>query len=214
MKIYSFPTFNAGKILLTAEELGLDYEWVQIDLATGEHKSEAHLARHPLGKVPVLEYEDEFYIESNAICRFLANLNGNRLYAGEPKTRARIDAWIDFMASHTGRWLGAILFEEVVREKLMGAGARQETLDEAHGFLHEQLPVVERALQTNAYLVGDDLSIADIVAINYFYTAEFSSVDLSSYPAIETWYQGIRGRPSFDRMLAQSPTGRMVPFAD
>ncbi|MFT4518036.1 MAG: glutathione S-transferase [Halioglobus sp.] len=213
MKIYSFPTFNAGKILLTAEELGLEYEWVQIDLSKGEHKSEEHLARHPMGKVPVLEYEGQYYIESNSICRLLARLNGDRLYSSDAATAARIDAWVDTMASHTGRWLGALLFEETVKAKFMGVDPDPKTLDEAHGYLTDQLPLLEKTLAGHAYLAGDSLTIADTIAANYFYTTEFTTVDLSTYPSLAAWYQGIRTRPSFERMLALSPTGAMVPFA-
>ena len=39
MKIYSFPTFNLLKVLLTAEELNLDYELHLLDATKGEHKS-------------------------------------------------------------------------------------------------------------------------------------------------------------------------------
>ena len=54
MDIYSFPTFNLTKVLLTAEEAGVEYTLHLLDPMQGEHKSPEHMARHPLGKVPVI----------------------------------------------------------------------------------------------------------------------------------------------------------------
>ena len=43
LKIYGNKTFNAVKAVLTAEELGIDYEYVLVDFKAGEHKSKEYL---------------------------------------------------------------------------------------------------------------------------------------------------------------------------
>ena len=43
------------RVLLTAAELDVDVELVNVDFSTGEHKSEAHKKHQPFGAVPYLE---------------------------------------------------------------------------------------------------------------------------------------------------------------
>ena len=80
IKIYGFKTFNLDKVLLTAEELKLDYDYIQLSPANGEHKSPEHLQRHPLGEIPAIEHNGKMLFESNAICRYLAVLKESSLH--------------------------------------------------------------------------------------------------------------------------------------
>ncbi|MCF7982099.1 MAG: glutathione S-transferase N-terminal domain-containing protein, partial [Pseudomonadales bacterium] len=131
MKIYGFPTFNLTKVLLTAEELGLDYDYIALDPAKGEHKTPEHLQRHPLGKVPVLEHEGDYLYESAAICRYLSRISDSRLYSGDAKAKAKIDQWIDFGSLHIGKWLASYFFEEIIKTKFYGGSVDHALLAEA-----------------------------------------------------------------------------------
>ena len=211
MKIYGFPTFNLSKVLLTAEELNLDYQYIALDLSKAEHKSEAHLARHPLGKVPVLELDGTCYIESNSICRFLAEKNDNKLYSEDISQRAHINQWIDLMAQHLGRWMTVLFFEEKIKPKFFGGEPDLAQIDEALGFLEQQLPVLDKALERNTFIIGDTLTIADIIAFSYCQTHEFTRLTFEDYPHIKKWYQNIKGRPSFARAMENFPQGNILP---
>jgi glutathione S-transferase len=199
LTIYGAPTFNATKVVLTAEELGLDYDYVHIDLREGEHKSPEHLLRHPLGKVPAIEYNGKPLFESNSICRFLASSEGSPLYNGDHYQLAVIDQWVDMMSYHTGRWVGVFYFQEFITPRFFKKEANQDALAEAKGFLDEQLPVIDKHLSGNKYFAGDVLTIADTVAFSFFYTHEMSSVDFSEYENISQWYSAIRKSAAFDR---------------
>jgi len=78
LKIYGNKTFNAVKAVLVAEELGLDYEYVVIDFASGEMKTPEYMKIHPLGKIPAMEHDGEPIFESNNMCRYLANISGKK----------------------------------------------------------------------------------------------------------------------------------------
>ena len=211
MKIYGFPTFNLSKVLLTTEELGLDYQYVPLDPGKGEHKTDAHLARHPLGKVPVLEIDGTCYIESNSICRFLAEKNGNKLYSDDISQRVYINQWIDLMALHLGRWMGVLFFEEIIKPNFFGGKPAQTQMDEALEFLDQQLPVLNKALQSNAFITGESLTIADLIAFSYCQTHEYTRLDFKNYPHIKQWYQNIEARPSFSRAMNNFPKGNILP---
>jgi glutathione S-transferase len=197
LTIYGGPTFNTTKIILTAEELGLKYEYIHIDLRKGEQKTAEHLQRHPLGKIPAIEYNGQPLFESDSICRFLTTVESSSMYSGDAYQRAIIDQWIDLMALHAGRWLGAAYFQEYISPLFFKAKPKQEVLDEANGFLDEQLPIIDARLAENKFLAGNKMTIADTIAFSYFYTHEFSSIDFSNYKNITNWYKAIRQRPAF-----------------
>jgi len=51
IKIYGHEVSgNAYKVKLLATLLGLEYEWIRVDLMKGEQKSPAYLARNPFGQ--------------------------------------------------------------------------------------------------------------------------------------------------------------------
>ena len=73
MRLYHAPGSRSSRVLWTLEELQVPYE---LTIVTREERSsEAHLRRHPLGRVPVIEFDDgELMFESAAICLQLADL--------------------------------------------------------------------------------------------------------------------------------------------
>ena len=64
----------------------------QVDLTRGEQKTEAHRARNPFGRLPVLELDDgSFLTESLAIVEFLEEIHPEPPLVGrDPVERARV----------------------------------------------------------------------------------------------------------------------------
>jgi glutathione S-transferase len=90
---------HAGRPIRVAwmlEELGEPYEVTVMTREEGE--GEEHRARHPLGRVPVLEDEEGFVFESAAICLHLADLHPDAGLAPAPGTheRALLYQWTIF----------------------------------------------------------------------------------------------------------------------
>ena len=131
-------SFNTWKVLYVAEELGIRYEYVALDPTKGEHKSEEHLKRHPLGKTPTLDHDGRYLFESGAICRYLAAVEGSDLYPADPYGRALVGQWMDFFSCHLGRWLGTLLFERVMRERFGMGEKKVDAEQEALGFIEKR----------------------------------------------------------------------------
>ncbi len=205
LKIYGASTFNATKVLFTAEELGLQYEYDHLDFAKGDHKSAEHLKRHPLGKVPALEHNGNYLFESASLCRYLANISNKQLYSEEPVKAAKIDQMIDLVCHHAGKWLAVYFYQEVVMMKYYQKEADEKAIAEAKGFLDQQLPYLDKVLAQSKFLCGDDISIADTVALPYFHACLITSVKLDAYPAIQRWIEEGVSRPAFQKALAAMP---------
>ena len=73
-RLYYMPRTRSSRVLWLLEEIGAPYDLTEIRGA--ERRSEEHLLRHPLGRLPGLELEDgATKFESAAICLQLADLN-------------------------------------------------------------------------------------------------------------------------------------------
>lgn len=209
MKIFSFPTFNLTKVLYTAEELGQSYDLQLFSPTKMEHKSPEHLARHPLGKVPVLEYNGEFFYESNNLCRLLAEINSNRLYGDTPVARAHVNQWLDFFSQHIGQQMIVFAWQEGVKPAYFGGETDPEAINEANKILTQQLPVVDKTLADREFLAANHLTIADTVAFALCQIQSFTSLDLTGYSNISRWYEHMSHRPATEKALAKLP-GRAI----
>jgi glutathione S-transferase len=86
MKIYDragFPNPILIRVVVAAQGLESQIEWVSVDLIEAEHKPPEFLAKNPSGVVSVLELDDGTFIsESTAITEYLDNLDGNPILIG------------------------------------------------------------------------------------------------------------------------------------
>lgn len=54
IKVYAFATPNSVRVPIALEELGLNYEFIPINVRKGEQKRPEYLEVNPNGKVPVI----------------------------------------------------------------------------------------------------------------------------------------------------------------
>ena len=173
--------------------MGIGYDYVEVDLMSGEHKTPEHFQRHPLGKVPTLTHGEHTLFESNAICCYLANVEESPLYPSTSQIdRAKIEQWLSFFSHHLGRWINDYAFEKFIKKQLGFGESNQEIKDKALGFIEVQLPCINQHLEKNAYFLGENISIADYVIFAYFVNAELAGLSLTDTPAIKQWYQQLQ----------------------
>ncbi len=205
INIYGFPTFNVTKVLLTAEELNLDYQFHLVNLVAGEQQTSTHLSRHPAGKVPVLEDDGKHLYESAAICRYLARRQNSTLYPDDPWDAALVDQEVDYATLHIGRWISVYFFEEVIKEKFLDKKPDPAAIKEAEGWLDKYLPIVDQRLNGNEFLTGKNLTIADTIAWCYLNCIENTTASIDSFGHINRWYDDIKERPSVAKAFAHYP---------
>ena len=184
---------NCYKLQLLCAELGIGYDWREVDILKGDTHTPEFLAKNPNGKIPLLELPDgRCLAESNAILCFLAD--GSNLLRGDSFERAKILQWLFFeQYSHepfiaTSRFIIKYLGRPPEREADL-ARKREGGL--------KALAIMESALQGSHYLTGENFTIADIALFAYTHVSHEGDFHLQAFPAIRAWIERITARPDY-----------------
>ena len=192
MKVYGdSQSGNCYKIKLLLSLLDLNHEWIHVDILTGGTKSESFLLKNPNGQIPLLELDDgRFISESNAIMNYLAS--GSFYLPDDNFERAKVLQWQFFeqyshepyiaVARYIAKYLGLPENRKAEFESKQEGG-------------HKALKVMESQLEKTPYLVGENLTIADISLYGYTHVAHEGGFDLSQYSSIQNWLNRIRQHP-------------------
>jgi len=192
------PSPPSNKVRFVANALGVEYEFKRVNLAGGEGQNPDHLKLHPAGKVPVLQDGDFVLFESNAIIRYLADKAGSNLYPKDLKRRAIVDQWLDFSSMHIGISVGKVFFNRIVY-KLMNTEQDERSLKDGISFLQRFLPVIDAQLAKSPFIAGAEMSLADICLLSNLDPAEPSEIDLSPYPNLVKWRNGLRAQDFYQK---------------
>ena len=147
--------------MLLAEKGTTDFEQVQVNVLAGEPRKAEHLARHPFGKVPVLDHNGMRILETSAIARYLNDvLPGKSLVPASPQDRARMNMVMGILDSYGyGALVGGVaayhLFPDFV-------GGKNDAMLKAG--IENGRKVIEFAMKTkgDSPFVAGELSLADL----------------------------------------------------
>ena len=184
--------------MLLAEKAATEFKQVPINVLAGEPKTAEHMARHPFGKVPVLDHDGLRILETSAIVRYLNDvLPGKSLVPATPKGRARMDMMISVIDSYGyGAFIGGVaayhLFPDFVDGK--NDAMRKTGLENGRR-------VVDLAMKTKGdseFLAGD-LSLADLyLAPIVFYVSLTPDADsVFKVDGFADWWTRIQALKSF-----------------
>lgn len=195
MKMYAdIKSGNCYKVALLCSFLEIPHHW--IDILKGETQSPEFLTKNSNGKIPLLETDDGQYIaESNAILNFLAQ--GSAYLPDDPLHRALVLQWQFFeQYSHEP-------FIAVARYINLYLGLPDARLQEYKSLQvggHKALAVMEEQLSKSDYLLGKQLTIADISLYAYTHVACEGGFDLCAYPEILAWLARIENTHNYVSM--------------
>lgn len=158
--LYSFPQSRSLRVAWTLEELGLEYQCQHVALDKGEGQTAEHLARHPDGKVPVLEDGELTLFESAPICRYLAeNYANGSLLPTDAASRAQIDQWLSFIVTE----LEQPLWNQAKHKFALPQDKRVPAILPVCAWEFQRaLSALERRYHGQENLVGDTFTLADV----------------------------------------------------
>ena len=184
--------------MLLAEKAATDFEQVPLNVLAGEPKTAEHTARHPFGKVPVLDHDGLRILETSAIVRYLNDvLPGKSLVPPTPKDRARMDMMISVIDSYGyGALVGGVaayhLFPDFV-------GGKNESMRNTG--LENGRKVVDLAMKTKGksdFLAGD-LSLSDLylAPIVFYVSLTPDASTVFNVEGFADWWTKIQALKSF-----------------
>lgn len=205
MKLYGHPLSSCTrKVLVTCAEKGAAIDLVPVDLFAGDHKRDAHLARHPFGVIPVLDDDGFALYESRAIIRYLdRTLPGIALTPTDARAVARMDQWLSVDQSYIAPHTRTLAQQRIVRPH-QGLAIEVEVAREAERALGNSLGVIDRALRGTRYLVGEALTLADISLAPYVGSLAMIGADhlLADLAELRRWWSDVSERASWKRATA------------
>lgn len=172
---------NCLKVKWTAERLGKPFRWIEIDITKGESRTPAFLAMNPAGQVPTVVLDDgRTLAQSNAIILHLAE--GSSLIPPDAYDRARMLEWL-FWEQYSHEPYVAVARFKVAYEGVAVEDLEPRLVERGHAALAR----LEAGLANSPFLVGDQLSLADVALVAYTRLAHEGGFDLAAYPAVKAW---------------------------
>ena len=185
---------NSYKVRLFLDLLGLDYEWVKVDVMTGEHKSPEYLALNPFGQIPLLVDGDLQLADAQAILFYLAQqYGGEKWRPSDAIPLARIIRWLSTTAGEVRQGVENARLYHIF-------GATNINIERAYQKSEMILGQLEQVLGNQDWLELDRVTIADIAVFPYVALARDGKVDLSAYPNVLAWIERIKALPNFKSM--------------
>lgn len=182
IQLYAFPlSGNSRKVLLTLEEIGIDYQFEQINLMQGEQKRDAYLAINPNGKVPAVRDGELLLWESSAIMLYLAEkFPHSGLLPTDPLQRAKLYQWLTWQPGTYNPPLSALNAEMVFKPP---GQQSPERIAELKATVEANNLIIDKQLGEKEYLL-DTFSLADIVMLPHLSAAADRGCNLSTRIAV------------------------------
>jgi glutathione S-transferase len=197
---------NVQKVLWLVGELELAHRHIDAGGKFGGLDAEDFLAMNPHGRVPVIQDGDVVVWESHAILRYLAARHGaGKFWSADPAVRARIDGWMDWSQTLLQPdFLGGAFwgFYRTPEDKRNWPAIRASLARCARHF--EKL---DRLLEGKSYLLGEELTLADITIGTSLYRYFELELERPPLPQVERWYRTLQQRKAFREHV-------MIPFEE
>jgi len=205
--LYTANTPNGVKVTIAMEEIGAPYVLNILNLGAKDQKKPEFLKINPNGRIPAMVDDDGpdgqsvSVFESGAVLLYLAEKFG-KLLPADPAARIEAIAWTYFQTGGIGPMMGQAGYFKRNAPEFPPGYARYLAESE------RLVGVLESALQSRDYLVGNDITIADIMNFGWIDRGpDYMGLDLGKYPAVTDWHQRMSERPGVQKGLAVLKTG-------
>jgi glutathione S-transferase len=182
---------NGYKARLLLAQLGLRYDWTDLDVDAGATRRPDFLKRNPNGRIPTLELDDGTNLpESNAILWYLAE--GSAFVPGDRLGRAQVLQWMFFeQYSHEPY----VATPRYIVKHLAADHPRRAELPGRLATGRAALGVMEEHLRSRRFFVAERYTIADISLYAYTHVAHEGGHDLAPYPNVRGWLARVAAQP-------------------
>jgi glutathione S-transferase len=192
--------------LLLAEANINDYELKDIGIFNGDNKTDEYLAKHPFGKVPMVEIDGIEIYETAAITYYINQKLADGKFApldvlGQTRMlqiMAIIDSYLYAPA------VGTLVIQNLIIPS-QGGKTDQQAVEKAIAPTQKALSAIEDLYIGSPFLVGSMISIADFYLIPIFVyleqTPQFDAVTANT-PKLRGWWGEVKILASVKKICA------------
>ena len=162
--LHSIPGSPFGRSVLVAlEEKGVQTRVIPV--APGTMRGPEHLARHPFGRVPVLEHGGFKLYECAAILRYIDRVLAQpALTPHNPHAAARMDQVMNINDWYLFPGVANVIaFQRIVGPRLMGLVPDEAAIAAAMPKAHRVFGELARLLGDQTFFAGEALTLADVL---------------------------------------------------
>jgi len=186
--------------LIAAEYASVEIEVVPVEMGK-TNKTKQFLQLNPWGKVPTLETPEGGVFESNAIARYVARLSENSLFGRSKIEAGQVEQWIDWVRGDL-ELAGAVWLYPIYGIIPNNPKATEKAKQD----IKKNLAILNEYLKYRSYLVGERLTLADIVVactLVPFYTKVFDTGYRKAFLNVTRWFLNVVNQPNFKKVQGE-----------
>jgi glutathione S-transferase len=204
---------NVVRLILTQKEVVFRFHDTEKEMYTPEH-----LARHPFGRVPVLQHGDFLLYETSAIAAYVDDVfEGPKLTPAEPRKRARMKQWICNLDAYFYPWMIYHIGHERLVFPELGIASKEVIVERALPHVRRALEVMDQELADGRpFIVGDRVTLADFFLLPTLFAFGLTPEGKELRPRfrrVQAWDERMSALPSVVRFRATLPPRDPVPHA-
>lgn len=209
IQLYCFgESGNAYKAALALELSGLDWEPVKVDFFGGQTRTPQYRTDvNAMGEAPVMIDGDIRLTQSGVIQDYVSEKSGK--FGGKDATERReILRWVLWDNHKLSSMAGVTRF---LMNFLPADKRPQEVITFNQGRLAGAYAVLNDHLEGRDWIVGDDITNADLSCCGYLYYPEPFGFDRSAFPNIDAWLTRLSDTPGWKApydLMPSSPADR------
>jgi glutathione S-transferase len=183
--------------LLACEEKGAPYRIAAMQF--GQNKTPQYLARHPFGRIPVIEHDGFWLYESAAIIRYIDQVfPGTSLTPADPKAQARMNQVMGIVDWYVMPTITAAIGWNRIIAPMIGRPVDEAAVANALPGATTCIRALEQLLGNSPYVAGNSVSLGDLMLIAHlelFPASPEGAAILNGSPLLG-WIERMRARPS------------------
>jgi glutathione S-transferase len=196
-------------VRMALEEKGVPYDLIPAPM----HSPEVS-AIHPFGKIPVMRHGELVLCESKAIATYIDNtFPGPKLIPDDARGAAEVEQWVSLVNTVIDPCLiRTYVFSYLIPRGVDGQPDRA-AIDAVLPAMQKQFDVLDRAVATTGYLVGDSFSLADIYLLPILCLVQRcpeGAEMVQSASNLSAYFARHAGRPSYRASFPPPQTAEVV----
>ncbi|EEB17125.1 GSTD1-5 protein, putative [Pediculus humanus corporis] len=195
----------ARALALFVKKANIPHELKIVSIMKGEHKTQEYIDNvHPFGKIPAIDDNGFKMIESIAIIRYLARKYNvdDHWYPKDIEKQARVDEFLEWQHMSERIPLSLFFLNTYLKPMLTGKKLDDNRLQKYKSQMEDSLNDIENVwLKDSQYLVGNEISVADLVGISEIEQPRISNYDVTAgRPRIAAWMKRVQNdlQPHYD----------------